>query len=351
MNNNDKSNNIKTIGILTGGGDTPATNAVIRAAFTKAKLHNYKVLGVKNGWDGLINVNVSEIERGQVSGILSRGGTILGSARVNPFKIENGVELVKENIEKFQIDAIICIGGDDANLVMHRLAQYGIKGVGIPQTIDNDINFNDYSIGFDSAVEIATDAIDKLHTTASSHHRIMILEVMGREAGWIALYSGIAGGADLILIPEVPFDYDYVVNVIESRRERGKDYSIIVVAEGAKPEVKDKKVDVKLPFDTISRGQYGEIGYIIAKEIEKRTGYETRVTILGHLQRGGKPTAFDRILATRMGIKSVDLINEGKFDYMVCWEGNQIKAEPMEKVLSSYKEMDLELYEISKIFN
>ena len=344
-------NDIKTIGILTGGGDTPATNAIIRAAYIKAVMHGYKMIGIKNGWDGLITGNIFEMDRELVSGILDTGGTILGSARVNPFKIENGVELVKDNINKYKIDAIICIGGDDENMVMHRLSQYGIKGVGIPQTIDNDINFNDYSIGFDTAVEIATDAIDKLHTTASSHHRIMILEVMGREAGWIALHSGIAGGADLILIPEVQFDYDYIVNVIEGRRERGKDYSIIVVAEGAKPDTKKMKLEVKPMFELSNHGTIGGIGNTIAKEIERRTGYETRVTVLGHLQRGGKPTAFDRILATRIGIKSVELINEKKFDYMVCFEGNHIGAEPMEKVLSQYKEMDLELYEIAKIFN
>ncbi|MDD5658987.1 MAG: ATP-dependent 6-phosphofructokinase [Actinomycetota bacterium] len=342
---------IKTIGILTGGSDSPATNAVIRAAFVKAKIYKYKVLGIKNGWDGLVNGNVIELKRDLVSGILSSGGTILGSARINPFKIENGVEMVKDNIRKFSIDSIVCVGGDETNIIMHRLCQYNIKGVGIPQTIDNDINLNDYSIGFDSAVEIATDAIDKLHTTASSHHRIMILEVMGREAGWIALYAGIAGGADLILIPEVPFDYDYVVNVIEKRRERGKDYSIIVVAEGAKPEEKNAHIEVKPGLNSIHQTQLGGIGNVIAREIEKRTGYETRVTVLGHLQRGGRPTAFDRILATRIGIKAVDLIHEGKFDYMVCNEGNLIKAEPMEKVLSDYKPMDLDLYEISRIFH
>lgn len=341
---------IKTIGILTGGGDSPATNAIIRAAYVKAKNYKYKVVGIKNGWDGLVNGNAVELKREHVSGILDRGGTILGSARINPFKIENGVEMVKENIKKFSIDSIICIGGEDTNIIMHRLSQYNIKGVGVPQTIDNDINFNDYSVGFDSAVEIATDAIDKLHTTASSHHRIMILEVMGREAGWIALYSGVAGGADLILIPEVPFDYDYVVDVIEKRRERGKDCSIIVVAEGARPEIKNAHIEVKPGLSNIAPAQLGGIGNIIAKEIEKRTGYETRVTVLGHLQRGGRPTAFDRILATRIGIKAVDLTHEGKFDFMVCFEGNIIKAEPMEKVLSNSKPMDLDLYEMSRIF-
>jgi 6-phosphofructokinase 1 len=339
---------IKTIGILTGGGDSPATNAIIRAVYVMAKKYKYKVMGIKNGWDGLVNGNVTELDRDLVSGILDRGGTILGSARVNPFKIENGVELVKENIRKFAIDAIVCIGGDDTNIIMHRLSQYNIKGVGVPQTIDNDINFNDYSIGFNSAVEIATDAIDKLHTTASSHHRIMILEVMGREAGWIALYSGIAGGADLILIPEVPFDYDYIVDIIEKRRDRGKDYSIIVIAEGARPEIKNARVEVKP--GNLQPTQLGGIGNIIAKEIEKRTGYETRVTILGHLQRGGRPTAFDRILATRTGIKAVELIHEGQFDFMVCFEGNIIKSVPMQKVLSDSKSMDLDLYDMSRIF-
>ncbi len=344
-------NDIKRIAILSGGGDSPAINAAIRAIVVKAGKCGYEVLGIKNGWDGLINGQIIKIERSSVSQILDKGGTILGSARVNPFKIENGVESVKANVKKFSIDAMIAIGGDETIGVMHRLNQYNLRGVGIPQTIDNDVPLTDYAIGFDSAVEMATNAIDMLHTTASSHHRIMIVEVMGRYSGWIALYSGIAGGADLILIPEIGFNYDDILNVVEKRRERNKDYSIIVVAEGAKPEESSNNVSFQAKVDKFGHVQLGGIGHIIAKEIEKKTGYETRVTILGHLQRGGKPSSFDRLLATRMGTFAVELINRGEFDNMVCIQNGKIVHEPIEKVLKSEKQIDASLYELSKIFN
>jgi ATP-dependent phosphofructokinase / diphosphate-dependent phosphofructokinase len=344
-------NDVKRIAILSGGGDSPAINAAIRAIVIKAGKCGYEVLGIKNGWDGLINGQIIDIQRSVVSQILDKGGTILGSARVNPFKIENGVESVKTNVKKFCIDAMIAIGGDETIGVMHRLNQYNLRGVGIPQTIDNDVPLTDYAIGFDSAVEMATNAIDMLHTTASSHHRIMIVEVMGRYSGWIALYSGIAGGADLILIPEIGFNYDDILNVIEKRRERNKDYSIIVVAEGAKPEESSNHVSFQAKVDKFGHVQLGGIGHIIAKEIEKKTGYETRVTILGHLQRGGKPSAFDRLLATRMGTFAVELISRAEFDNMVCIQNGKITYEPIEKVLKSEKEIDGSLYELSKIFN
>jgi ATP-dependent phosphofructokinase / diphosphate-dependent phosphofructokinase len=344
-------NEIKKIAVLSGGGDSPAINAAIRAIVIKADKSGYEVYGIKNGWDGFIKGQIEPIERGLVSQILDKGGTILGSARVNPFKIENGVESIKANVKKFGIDAMIAIGGDETIGVMHRLNQYNLKGVGIPQTIDNDVPLTDYAIGFDSAVEMATDAIDMLHTTASSHHRIMIVEVMGRYSGWIALYSGIAGGADLILIPEIGFNYDDILNVIEKRRERNKDYSIIVIAEGAKPQESDNDVSFQAKIDKFGHIQLGGIGHILAKEIEKRTGYETRVTILGHLQRGGKPSSYDRLLATRMGTYAVDLIDKGDFDNMVCLQGGKITKEPIEKVLKSEKMIDISLYEMSKIFN
>ncbi len=344
-------NDVKRIAILSGGGDSPAINAAIRAIVVKAGKCGYEVLGIKNGWDGLINGQIIDIQRSVVSQILDKGGTILGSARVNPFKIENGVESVKTNVKKFCIDAMIAIGGDETIGVLHRLNQYNLRGVGIPQTIDNDVPLTDYAIGFDSAVEMATNAIDMLHTTASSHHRIMIVEVMGRYSGWIALYSGIAGGADLILIPEIGFNYDDILNVIEKRRERNKDYSIIVVAEGAKPEENTNHVSFQAKVDKFGHVQLGGIGHIIAKEIEKKTGYETRVSILGHLQRGGKPTAFDRLLATRMGTFAVELINRAEFDNMVCIQNGKITYEPIDKVLKSEKEIDPSLYELSKIFN
>ena len=341
---------INKIGVLTGGGDSSAINSAIRAIFVKSSIYGYKVFGIKNGWDGLIKGDGMNLDRKSVSGILDEGGTILGTSRTNPFKIEGGVEKVKKNIKKLELDALITIGGDDTNGVMHRLSQYNIKGVGIPQTIDNDIVATDYSIGFDSAVEIITDCIDKLHTTASSHHRIMIVEVMGRDAGWLALYGGLAGGADVILIPEERFSYDSIVNIIEKRREEGKDFSIIVVAEGAKPEKLEEQVTASTKVDNFGHVQLGGVGKIIAKEVEKRTGYETRVTILGHLQRGGKPTAFDRIVATRLGVAAVDLVHEGKFDNMVCIKNEKVIAVPIEEALKEQKPMNFDLYELSKIF-
>jgi 6-phosphofructokinase 1 len=326
---------IKKIGVLTGGGDSSAINAAIRAIYIKASVYGYRVIGIKNGWDGLIK---------------GAGGTILGTSRTNPFKIDNGVEKVRENIKRLELDAIISIGGDDTNGVMHKLGQYGINGVGMPQTIDNDIANVDYAIGCDSALEVITDCIDKLHTTASSHHRIMIVEVMGRDAGWLAICGGIAGGADAILIPEIAFNYDDIVKVIKKRRERGRDFSIIVVAEGAKPADNEKQVTASGKVDSFGHVQLGGIGKIIASEIENRTGYETRVTNLGHLQRGGNPTAFDRILATRLGATAVDLLHEGKFGNMVCMREGKITAIPMDKALKEQKPMDTELYELSKLF-
>ncbi|MGM0366864.1 MAG: 6-phosphofructokinase, partial [Actinomycetota bacterium] len=287
---------VKKIGVLTGGGDSSAINAAIRAIKVKAISYGYDVFGICNGWDGLIMGKGFDLIKEGVSGTLCTGGTYLGTSRTNPYKTENGVEEVRENIKRFEIDALITIGGDDTNGVTAKLAQHDIKGVGIPQTIDNDIAFSDYSIGFDSAVEVVTDAIDRLHTTASSHHRIMIVEVMGRDAGWLALHGGLAGGADVILIPEVPFDYDEIVGVIEKRKQKGKDFSIIVVAEGAKPKGVDKQITASKRVDSFGHVQLGGIGDFISQEVEKRTGYESRVTVLGHVQRGGRPTSFDRIL-------------------------------------------------------
>lgn len=342
---------IKKIGVLSGGGDSPAINAAIRAIYLKASQYGYKVIGIKNGWEGLVKGNIVELDRESVSGILGEGGTIIGTSRTNPFKIENGVEKVKENIKKFELDAIITIGGDDTNGVITRLAQYGIKGVGVPQTIDNDIAHSDYAIGSDSALEVVTDCLDKLHTTASSHSRIMIVEIMGRDAGWLALNGGIAGGADVILIPEVAFDYDEIVNVIEKRKERGKDFTIIAVAEGAKPAEGEEQVTASGAIDSFGHVQLGGIGNVIAREIEKRTGYGTRVVILGHLQRGGRPSAFDRIVATRLGAKAVELVHEGQFGQMAVMENGAITSVPLEKAIKEEKPMDQELYELSKLLH
>ena len=342
---------IKRIGVLTGGGDSPAINAVLRAIFVRSQHYGYTVVGIRNGWEGLVKGNAVELERKDVAGILARGGTLIGTSRTNPFKIENGVENVKANIAKFALDAIITIGGDDTNGVMFKLnKQYGIKGVGIPQTIDNDIAYSDYSIGFDSSLEIVTNAIDALHTTAFSHNRVMIVEVMGRDAGWLALCGGIAGGADVILIPEVDFDYDEIVNVLKARRERGANSSMIVVAEGAKPANCEGPICASDAVDNFGHVQLGGIGKTIADELEKRTGFECRVTVLGHLQRGGKPTAFDRLLGTRLGATAVDFIHEGKFGNLVVMNNGKITAVPLEKALTERKPMDLDLYELSKLF-
>ncbi|MDD3818583.1 MAG: ATP-dependent 6-phosphofructokinase [Actinomycetota bacterium] len=342
---------IKKIGILTGGGDSPAINAATKAIFLKASQYGYKVMGIKDGWEGMIEGNLFEITRETVSGIHAEGGTILGTSRTNPFKVENGVEKIKENMEKFELDAIITIGGDDTNGAITRLTQYGIKGVGIPQTIDNDIAHSDYAIGYESALEVVTDCIDRLHTTACSHHRIMIVEVMGRYAGHLALNGGIAGGADVILIPEVPFDYDDIINVIEERKAEGREFCIIVVAEGAKPAEVEGQVSSSGEIDSFGHVRLGGVGNVIAKEIEKRTGYGTRVTILGHLQRGGKSTGFDRIVGIKLGVKAVELIHEGKFGEMAVIENGIVTSVPLEQAIKEEKPVDMELYEISKIMH
>jgi len=338
------------IALLTGGGDSSAINAAIRAVVRRALADGHEVIGIKRGWRGLIYDEVEPLFMGSVSGIIQHGGTILGTSRTNPFKTDNGLENIVVNLKKHGIDAIIAIGGEDTNGVAHRLADYGIKCVGVPQTIDNDLPGTDYSIGFDTAVSVATDALDKLHTTAFSHHRIMILEVMGRDAGWIALISGIAGGADTILIPEVPFTVDEVVERIEKRHGMNKHFSIIVVSEGAKPAgaaeqfVQDQKKD---PFGHVRLGGVGEW---LAEEIEARTGYETRVTHLGHLQRGGAPTVFDRVLATRLGVQAAEMVKQGRFDHMACMCSGEISSAPYSEVLAGTKQVDLDLYELAKLF-
>ncbi|MBC7229763.1 MAG: 6-phosphofructokinase [Actinobacteria bacterium] len=338
------------IALLTGGGDSSAINAAIRAVVRKAIADGHEVIGIKRGWRGLVYDEVEPLFMGSVSGIIQRGGTILGTSRTNPFKIENGLENIMVNLRKHGIDAVIAIGGEDTNGVAHRLAEHGVKCVGIPQTIDNDLPGTDYSIGFDTAVAVATDALDKLHTTAFSHHRIMILEVMGRDAGWIALISGIAGGADSILIPEVPFALDDVVERIEKRRRMNKHFSIIVVSEGARPEGVEEQFVLDQKKDPFGHVRLGGIGNWLAEEIERATGYETRVTHLGHLQRGGTPTVFDRVLATRLGAYAVQMVEEGIFDHMACMCANRVKAVPYSEALAGTKQVDLELYELAQLF-
>ncbi len=338
----------KRLGLLTGGGDCPGLNAVIRAVVKGAEnKYNIESVGFNNGFKGLVENDAALLEDLAVSGILNRGGTILGTSnRDNPFDfkpggsdyLETGEDRsadAVENLNKWDIDGLVVIGGDGSLLLAHRFSELGVPIIGIPKTIDNDLPATDLTFGFDSAVTTATEAIDKIHTTAESHHRVMVVEVMGRHAGWIALQAGMAGGGDIILIPELPFEYSYIVAKIMERRQRGKKFSIIVVAEGAFPAgeepIYQQKGDVK---------RLGGIGLLVSREIEKRTNMESRATVLGHLQRGGSPTAFDRVLATRFGVKAVDLFQNGRFNEMVCLRGNQVESVALDQAVKGTKRVD-----------
>ena len=337
------------IGILTGGGDCPGLNSVIRAVVHKANREGSEVIGIKNGWKGLIEKDVEPLDLNSVSGILPRGGTILGTSRTNPYKKEGGVQEIISNYKALNLDALIAVGGEDTLGVATKLSKEGLNLVGVPKTIDNDLSATDYTFGFDTAVNIATECIDRLHTTAESHQRIIVVEVMGRHAGWIAIESGIAGGADVILIPEFPIDIDEACGLIRKRHSRGKTYSIIVVAEGAQFK-KGSVVLQEQKLDEFGHVRLGGIGEALAQEIEKRTGYETRVSVLGHIQRGGTPSAFDRVLGTRFGVKAVELVKEKKFGQMAALSGNKIIAVPLEAATGTLKTVSLEYYEIAKVF-
>ena len=340
---------VKRIGVLTGGGDCPGLNPTIRAVVWKAFRENISVAGIRNGWQGLIEKDAAPLSLNSVSGILPKGGTILGTSRTNPYKNKGDVEKVKKNFGALKLDALVAIGGDDTLGVASKLCKEGLKIVGVPKTIDNDLSCTDFTFGFDTAVNIATEAIDRLHTTAESHHRIMVVEIMGRHAGWIATYAGIAGGADIILIPEVPVDINEVCEIIKKRTDRGKQFSIVAVAEGAKLKEHDLILQRK-DEDQFGHVMLGGIGQIIGQELEKRTGFETRVAVLGHIQRGGTPTAFDRVLATRFGVKAVELILKGEFGKMVSLKGNEVMSVPIEDAVGELKTVDEKLYNIAKIF-
>ncbi|MBI2495773.1 MAG: 6-phosphofructokinase [Candidatus Omnitrophica bacterium] len=340
---------VRRLGVLTGGGDCPGLNPVIRAVTRKAIQVGLSVIGIRNGWKGLIEGDTVLLDLQSVSGILPKGGTILGTSRTNPYKRPEDLTRLRETVKRLQLDALIAIGGEDTLGVATKLAREGLKIVGVPKTIDNDLSMTDFTFGFDTAVNIATEAIDRLHTTAESHHRIMVAEVMGRHAGWIATYAGIAGGADVILIPEEPIDIEQVCEIIKQRHARGKDFSIIVVAEGARFTHGTNAV-VEEKLDEFGHVRLGGIGHALGNLIEQRTGYETRVTVLGHLQRGGSPTAFDRVLGTRFGVKAVELVVEGQFGYMVSLQGNRIVGVPIEQGTGTLKTVDMDLYRIAKIF-
>jgi len=338
------------VGILTGGGDCPGLNAAIRAVVRKGiTVYGYDVLGIKNGWQGLIEGKIIPLDLNAISGILPRGGTILGTSRTNPFKVEDGVGKIFSQVEKFEMDAVIAVGGEDTLGVALKLHERGLRCVGVPKTIDNDLAGTDYTFGFDTAITVVTEALDRLHTTAEAHHRVMVVEVMGRHAGWIAVEGGLAGGADIILIPEFPFDVPEICSQILKRRERGKLFSIVVVAEGALP--KDASLITQTEEkDAFGHVRLGGIGNVLAKEIEKCTGIETRVTVLGHTQRGGTPTAFDRVLATRLGIAAIDLVNQGKFGAMAGLRGNKVISVPLAEALAEPKTVDEDLYAVAKVF-
>ena len=339
------------IGILTGGGDCPGLNAAIRAV-TRRSIDSYgsTVVGIHNGWAGLINGETEPLSLYAVSGILHRGGTILGTSRTNPMKNGEDVARIKENIKKFELDAVVAIGGEDTLGAAAQLNEQGLPMVGLPKTIDNDIVGTEYTFGFDTAVSIATDAIDRLHTTAESHHRVMVIEVMGRHTGWIALNAGTAGGADCILIPEDPVEMSYICDLVKGRKQRGKTFSLVVVAEGFIPHDADKFVVQDEQLDEFGHVRLGGIGHLIGAQIENLTGIETRVTILGHIQRGGSPTPYDRVLATRYGVAAADLIHKGDFGRMVALQASRIESIPLSDIVGKIRTVDLDLYETAKVF-
>ena len=313
------------VGILTGGGDCPGLNAVIRAVVRKGVFHyDDEFVGFKEGWRGVLEDLTQPLDLEAVAGILPRGGTILRTSRTNPAKKEGGLQACIENLKKNKIDSVIAIGGDDTQSVSQKLFELGVKIVAVPKTIDNDVGGTEVCSGFDTAVSIATEAIDRVHTTAEAHNRVIIVEVMGRNSGWIAIYSGIAGGADVVLIPERPFDIDEVSEILKRRHARGRYFSIVVVAEGCKPTSASGLVTESDKMDEFGHVRLGGIGNVLAREIEKRTGFETRAVVLGHTQRGGSPTAFDRMLATRYGIGAIDLVHRGEFGAMVAMQNNKI---------------------------
>jgi ATP-dependent phosphofructokinase / diphosphate-dependent phosphofructokinase len=342
------------IAVLTGGGDCPGLNAAIRAVVRRSYERGYEVLGIRTGWRGLLDGEVVALGQREISGILPRGGTILGTSRTNPYRVEGGTQRVLEHTAALGLDALVAVGGEDTLGVAARLfAEHGYPVVGVPKTIDNDLSATDYTFGFDTAVAIATEAIDRLHTTAESHNRVMVVEVMGRHTGWIAVTSGIAGGADVILIPEHPLTVEDACAEIRRRHERGKDFSIVVVSEGYEltyASGETRMVTRGEGMDEFGHVRLGGVGDQLAREVEERTGYETRVTVLGHVQRGGSPTARDRVLATRFGLYAADLVHERRFGQMATLRGDEILAVPLGDAVAEAKRVPRELYDVARAF-
>jgi 6-phosphofructokinase 1 len=341
------------VGLLTGGGDCPGLNAVIRAAVRKGERHyGDDLVGFLDGWKGVLGGNTTPLDVERCRGILPRGGTILGTSRTNPYKVDGGPEKAVQTLRNERIDALIAIGGEDTLGVAEKLAGEGVSVVGVPKTIDNDLSATEVTFGFDTAVQIASDAIDRLHTTAESHDRVMVVEVMGRHAGWIATYAGIAGGAAEILVPEEAFDIELVAERLRRRHERGRYASIVVVAEGASPKEGTMVTQDEQDVDQFGHARLGGIANQVAREIEERTGFETRVTILGHIQRGGTPTAFDRILATRFGIAAIDAAHDGAFGQMVALQAGKIVRVPLAEAVQKTKTVDPDLYHgVAQVFS
>jgi 6-phosphofructokinase 1 len=337
------------VGVLTGGGDCPGLNAVIRAVGRRAMVRGHEFVGVLEGWKGLVEGLFEPLGPREISGLLPRGGTIIGTTRTNPYKLDGGVDRVVSNFERAGFGALVAIGGEDTLGVAARLyAERQFPVVGVPKTIDNDLSATDYTFGFDTAVAIATEAIDRLHTTAESHNRVMVVEVMGRDTGWIAVMSGIAGGADMILIPEQPVPIEEACEQLRHRHDRGKDFSIVVVSEGYEVEGVADEGDVD-QFGHVRLSERG-VGAALAREIERRTGFETRVTVLGHVQRGGTPTPRDRVLATRYGLKAADLVEEGKFGRMAALRGDAIVDVSLAEATAQLKTVPADWYGVARAF-
>jgi 6-phosphofructokinase 1 len=342
---------VARIGLLTGGGDCPGLNAVIRGAVRRGLADpNHSFVGFRHGWAGVVANDAVDLTMASTAGILPRGGTILGTSRTNPFSADGGPEAIRATLAEQGVDALIPIGGEDTLGVALRLHREGVAVVGVPKTIDNDLGGTDVTFGFQTAVQIVTDAIDRLHTTAESHNRVMVVEVMGRHAGWIATHAGLAGGADAILVPEQPFDIEAVCAHLRRRHERGRSFSIVVVAEGAVPLQGTLQTREGASTDAFGHPRLGGIGLTLEREIETRTGYETRVTILGHVQRGGTPVAFDRVLATRFGVAATEAVIAGRFGVMVALRGTDIVEVDLEAALRQPKLLDRSLFATAELF-
>jgi 6-phosphofructokinase 1 len=344
----------KRVAVLTGGGDCPGLNAVIRAVTRRSHEHGSDVVGVRAGWRGLVEGLFTPLGPREISGLLPRGGTILGTSRTNPYKLDGGVERVLSNFESEGLGALVAIGGEDTLGVAARLyEEHELPVVGVPKTIDNDLGATDYTFGFDTAVSICTEAIDRLHTTAESHNRVMVVEVMGRHTGWIAVMSGIAGGADVILIPEQPITVEQACSEIQRRHQRGKDFSIVVVSEGYELTYESgerRQVAQEAAVDEFGHVRLGGVAHDLARDIEERTGFETRVTVLGHVQRGGSPTARDRVLATRYGLKAADLVHEDRFGLMAALQGDSIVDVSLAEATAELKTVPEDWYAVAKAF-